>query len=135
VAPLERVRAGADTRAIMELRPKPATHSVSPSAPAPETTGLEFCPACGSDFVNAVKWEPVYEHAWWILLRCGECAHFGDAIVSNAVAERFDEELDRRADPIASAAHRLELERMAAEVGAVMVALQHDLIDADDFAR
>ena len=48
---------------------------------------------------------------------------------------RFDEELDRRADPIASAAHRLELERMAAEVGAVMVALQHDLIDADDFAR
>ncbi len=82
-----------------------------------------------------MKWEPVYEQAWWIMLRCGECGHFGDTIVSNAVAERFDEELDRRADPIARAAHRLELERMAAEVGKVVVALQHDLIDADDFAR
>ena len=117
----------------MELRPKPAPRTAH--VPTPETTGLEVCPACRSDLVNAVRWEPVYEQAWWILLRCGECAHFGDAIVSNAVAERFDEELDRRAGPIARAAYQLEIERMEAEVGSVLVALERDLIDADDFAR
>ena len=85
--------------------------------------------------MNAVQWEPVYEHAWWIMLRCGECGHFGDALVSNATAERFDEELDRRADPIARALHQLELERMATEVESLIVAIQRDLVDADDFAR
>lgn len=57
------------------------------------------------------------------------------AIVGNETPERLDEELDRRADPIARAANQLELERMQTEVESLIVTLQRDLIDADDFAR
>ena len=64
--------------------------------------------ACGKDFVNPVDWEPVTPEAWWMLLRCGECHTFREVTVTNTVAERFDLELDRRADMLQRALHKLD---------------------------
>jgi hypothetical protein len=99
------------------------------------STGLETCPLCGTDFVNPVEWEPVDEQRWWMLLRCGACETFREVTVDNEVARRFDAELDRRLDVVVRAAHRLDRERMAAEVETLIVALRRGLIDAADFAR
>jgi hypothetical protein len=55
--------------------------------------------------------------------------------VTNVVAERFDLELDRRAAIIQRTVHRLDRERMAQQVEAMIGALRHGLIDAADFAR
>jgi hypothetical protein len=96
---------------------------------------LEYCAACGADFVNPVQWDPVEDHSWWMLLRCAQCQHEREVVVGNADAQRFDEALDRRADPIARTLHRLDLDSMKAWVESVSVALQRDLIDAADFAR
>ncbi len=104
------------------------------AGPAPGPDDLVRCRLCGRDFVNPVDWEPVGEDAWWMLLRCGECHTWREVTVLNAVAERFDAELDRRADVVARALHRLDRERMVAQVEAMIVALRRGLIDAADFA-
>jgi hypothetical protein len=95
---------------------------------------LEHCAACGKDYVNPVDWEPVSPESWWMKLRCGECHTFREVTVTNAVAERFDRELDRRADVLARTLHKLDTERMAHQVEAMIGALRNGLIDAADFA-
>jgi len=99
------------------------------------SAALEICPACGADYVNPVEWNAVEDHSWWMLLRCAQCEVLREVVVDNEEAARFDEALDRRADPIARTLHRLDVDRMKAWVESVTVALQRDLIDAADFAR
>ena len=120
----------------MRHRPNSRPRNARPTpAHAPETSGLEVCPACKTDFVNPVEWSAVEDHSWHMLLRCAQCEHTREVTVPNSEAERFDEALDSRADPIARAARRLDLERMAATVESLIVALQRDLIGPADFAR
>lgn len=85
--------------------------------------------------MNPVTWEPVGRDDWWMLLRCGECGTFREVTVADDVAQRFDVELDRGVDVLQRALHRLDLERMAAQVEAMTTALRRGLIDAADFAR
>ena len=80
----------------------------------PAEDDLHHCAACGKDYVNPVNWEPVTPEAWWMQLRCGECDVYREVTVTNKVAERFDIELDRRADLIHRALHKLDRERMVA---------------------
>jgi hypothetical protein len=126
----------ADTRSIMRHRPNPRSRNARPTpGHLPAASTLEVCPACGTDFVNPVEWSAIEDHSWWMLLRCAQCEHSREVTVSNAEAERFDEALDSRADPIARAVRKLDLERMAATVETLIVALQRDLIGPADFAR
>jgi hypothetical protein len=97
--------------------------------------GLETCKLCGLDYVNPVDWEPLDEAGWWMLLRCAECETYREAIVADADAERFDSELNRRADVLARALHRIERQEMLADVEMLTMALRRGLIDAADFAR
>jgi hypothetical protein len=97
--------------------------------------GLEVCVACRRDFVNPIAWEAVGADRWWMLLRCGECGVMREVTVTDADAQRFDAELNRRALPIARAAERLDMQRMAAQAATLIAALKRDLIDAADFAR
>lgn len=104
-------------------------------APGEEAIGLSTCVLCRSDFVVPVQWEPVGDDRWWIFLRCAECGTSREVTVSNAVAKRYDRELAAGTMAITRAAHRLEHERMAAEVDAFVAALQRGLIEPADFAR
>jgi hypothetical protein len=101
----------------------------------PHADALHHCASCGRDFVNPVDWEPVTPESWWMRLRCGECHVFREVTVTNAVAERFDIELDRRADMLHRALAKLDRERMVQQAEAMIGALRHGLIDAADFAR
>jgi flavoprotein len=105
-----------------EQQPDPAVH-------------LETCALCGADFVNPVDWEPANETHWWMLLRCGACDTWREATVTNAVAARFDFELDRRLDVMVRALERIDARRMAADVETMIEALRRGLVDAADFAR
>jgi len=120
----------------MRHRPNPRSRNARPTpGQLPAASTLEVCPACGTDFVNPVVWSAIEDHSWWMLLRCAQCEHEREVVVGNDEAERFDEALDRRADPIARTLHRLDVDRMKAWVDSVTIALQRDLIDAADFAR
>ena len=69
-----------------------------------------------------------------MLLRCGECETWCEVTVTNAVARRYDIELNRRADLLGASLERLDRERMIGQVEAMSIALRLSLIDAADFA-
>ena len=101
----------------------------------PHEDDLHACAACHTDFVNPVDWEPVSPESWWMRLRCGNCDVWREVTVTNKVAERFDIELDRRADVIHRALNKLDRERMVQQVETMIGALRHGLIEPADFAR
>lgn len=105
------------------------------AAAARRDADLQRCRECEADSVHPVEWEPFGDTHWWILLRCGACGVRGEGLVANAVAQRFDRELDEAQDEIVRAADRLGLEIMSAEAESLAIALERDLIGADDFAR
>jgi hypothetical protein len=70
-----------------------------------------------------------------MLLRCGECETWREVTVTNAIAQRFDVELDRRLDVIARTWNKIDRQRMAAEMETIIGALRRGLLDATDFAR
>ena len=96
---------------------------------------LEICLVCNTDFVNPVDWEPLDGGRWWMLLRCGGCDTWRDVTVPDAVAERYDAELDRRLDVLDGTLHRLDRQRMVGEVEVMVDALRRGLVDAADFSR
>jgi hypothetical protein len=102
--------------------------------PDPEVQ-LETCALCGDDYVNPVDWEPVGDTHWWMLLRCGACDTWRETTVTNAIAARYDFELDRRLDVLTRALERIDRSRMAAEVDTMIEALRRGLVDAADFGR
>jgi len=67
-------------------------------------------------------------------LRCGRCGTYCDVVVSDSDAQRYDRELSHGMTEIAAALEREERERMSAEMRVFIAALEHDLIDAGDFA-
>jgi hypothetical protein len=68
-------------------------------------------------------------------MRCAECETSREVTVSNAEAERYDDELAEGARTLMREATKLERARMAEEVDAFVAALQRDLIEPVDFAR
>jgi hypothetical protein len=102
--------------------------------PDPEVH-LETCALCGDDYVNPVDWEPVGDTHWWMLLRCGACDTWRETTVTNAIAARYDLELDRRLDVLKRALERIDSRRMATDVETMIEALRRGLVDAADFGR
>src|SRR5919198_6433318 len=62
---------------------------------------LHVCTACGADVVNPAHAEPLDEHRWTMLLRCGACGATVRRIVSNEAAQCYDHALNRGFDAIA----------------------------------
>jgi hypothetical protein len=108
---------------------RPAEHVTDPHV------HLETCLVCARDFVNPVDWEPLDGGRWWMLLRCGECDTWRDVTVTDAVAERYDAELDARLDMVEDALQALDRQRMLGEVETMVVALRRGLVDVSDFTR
>jgi hypothetical protein len=101
--------------------------------PAP-ASDLHRCQLCDDDSVVPIEAAPLDPGRWEMRLRCGQCGTYREVIVSDRVAKRYDEELNRGMGEIAAALKREDRERMTAEVRVFVAALEHDLIDAEDFA-
>lgn len=69
-----------------------------------------------------------------MLLRCAQCETYRDVIVGNAVAAAFERDLQRGTAEIAATLDRADRARIIAELPVLIAALEHDLIDAADFA-
>jgi hypothetical protein len=94
---------------------------------------LTRCPQCGTDFVSPVDCRSHGPGHLVIQLRCGDCQAFSEAIVSHAMAEQLDEQLERGMTLIAEEVARLERELMLHDVEVFVAALHHDLIEPVDF--
>ncbi len=96
--------------------------------------GLHVCAACGVDAVNPVIAEPIDELRWSVLMRCGSCGARTEAVISNEIAERYDEDLDKGWRQISRTIDKLEAANMAVWTKSFITALERDLIDAGDFS-
>jgi transcription elongation factor Elf1 len=94
---------------------------------------LHVCAICGVDAVNPVLVEPLDEHRWSVVLRCGACGARTEAEISNQVAELYDKDLDIGWRKIRSAVETIDETNMAAWTDTFITALDRDLIDAEDF--
>ena len=95
---------------------------------------LVKCPNCRAEAVSPVAWEDEGD-AWRASLRCGNCGHRREVTLDDHGACELDRALDRGAYQIARTVRRLERRRMLAEAEGLSVALERDLIGADDFAH
>jgi len=94
---------------------------------------LHICAICGADAVNPVIVEPLDEHRWSVLLRCGACGARTEAEISNQVAALYDEDLDVGWRTIRRAVKTIDEANMTAWTDTFITALDRDLIDAEDF--
>jgi hypothetical protein len=101
-------------------------------APRP-AADLHRCQLCSDDSVVPIQAEPLDADRWEMRLRCGECGTYRDVVVSDAAAQRYDQDLSRGMAEIAAALQREDQRRMSTEAQAFIAALEHDLIDAGDF--
>jgi hypothetical protein len=101
----------------------------------PQTYQLVYCPSCGLDLMNPVRWHELDESTWWMRLRCGGCGFVRLVDASNEQANQLDADLDRGLAVIAAAVTELERVEMAAVSDAFAEALERDLVTADDFRR
>ena len=105
-----------------------------PVQPLPcRAAGLVDCSLCGAEAVVPVDCADDGD-GWWITLRCGNCGTRWNVTLNDDEASALDRALDRGVHQIARTVAALEQQRMQAVVDALSVALERDLIDADDFA-
>ncbi len=96
---------------------------------------LHICPRCGSELVQPTFWEQAGDRSHWrVWRRCPECEWASQGVHGEAEIDAFDEQLDLGAHALADELQALEHANMAAMADAFAVALQADLIGADDFA-
>lgn len=100
----------------------------------PPGSGLHQCAYCHDDYVVPVWFEDLDEQGWHLLLRCGQCETYRAIVVSDDVAHAYERDLQRGAAQIRAAVEELDAARMTVQVAAFIVALERDLIDAEDFA-
>ena len=98
----------------------------------PPGSGLHQCANCHDDFVVPVKVEDLHDK-WHLLLRCGQCETYRAVVIGDDVAHAYERDLDRGAAQIRASLKVIDAERMTDLVATFVVALERDLIGADDF--
>jgi hypothetical protein len=97
-------------------------------------SGLHVCPHCDSPLVQPTCWEQAEDRNHWRLWRrCPECEWHCDEIHGEAEIDAFDEELDLGTRALAEILKAIEHENMEYVAETMRVALEADLITADDF--
>lgn len=98
-------------------------------------TGLHVCPRCGSHLVQPTRWEQTTDRGHWRLWRrCPECEWHSDGVHGEREIDAYDEELDDGTELLAAELKERERENMEWIAEAFGVALEADLITADDFS-
>jgi hypothetical protein len=94
---------------------------------------LHVCPECGSNLVYPTKWSEADPEHWHVTLRCPSCEYTESGTFHQALADRFDEELERGTQAIVRDLRRLTRANMAEEIDRFVAALDADGIQPMDF--
>jgi hypothetical protein len=96
--------------------------------------GLHVCSECGSRLVQPTCWEQSERRGHWRLWRrCPECEWCGDGVHCEREVDAYDEALDHGTEALASQLEEMERESMQRVAESFAMALEADLITADDF--
>jgi hypothetical protein len=99
-----------------------------------EAKGLHVCEGCGSGLVQPTRWEQAEDrHHWHLWRRCPECEWRCDAVHGEREIDAYDEELDAGTEALSGVLKQVERENMQHVADSLSLALDADLITADDF--
>jgi hypothetical protein len=93
------------------------------------------CPVCRRDFAVPVGWEPRGRTEWQVGLYCSNCSASMKVTASRDELDALHRQIDLDVFRLRSTVERLRSRRRAREIDVFVIALQRDLICADDFAR
>ena len=113
-----------------------STEAASPSEAARErylARNPHLCPMCSSTLVYPLAWRALGRHSWEVDLRCPNCELERVAVLSQQVAERFDEELEEGAETLIDDLARLAEANMSEDVERFVAALESEAILPMDF--
>jgi hypothetical protein len=97
--------------------------------------GLHVCPCCRSQLVQPISWEQTKRRgSWHLWRRCPECEWRGDGVHEEAEIDAYDLELDDGTEDLAHELQIIARENMERMAESFFVALDSDLITAEDFA-
>ncbi len=101
---------------------------------ATKPAGLHVCPECSSKLVQPTCWEQAAPRGHWRLWRrCPECEWLGDSVHGEREIDAYDEALDDGTEALAGQLEELEHESMQRVADTFAMALEADLITAEDF--
>jgi predicted RNA-binding Zn-ribbon protein involved in translation (DUF1610 family) len=107
--------------------------------PTPHETAncsLHLCPDCGSTLVQPTHWEQQENRSLWrVWRRCPECEWTCEGVHNELEIDAFDAHLDLGSHELVDQLRSLEHANMREMADAFVMALGHDLISADDFAK
>jgi hypothetical protein len=99
----------------------------------PTGTELHVCPACASELVYPVDWEPAETGRWSVQLRCPNCEWLGGGVFEQAVVDHFDDALDRGTEQVLDDLSLLTRANMQEDVDRFVGALNANQILPEDF--
>ena len=94
---------------------------------------LHECPECDSKLVYPTDWDEAGPHHWNVALRCPNCEWSDSGVFSQAIVDKFDEELDRGTEALIEHLQDLRRANMAEEIDRFVAALAVDAIVPMDF--
>jgi hypothetical protein len=94
---------------------------------------LHLCPACGSNLVQPVDFEPLEPGSCYVEVVCPNCWLRRRGVHDQAELDRLDEELERGDEAMLAAIERVTEANMRGEVDRFARALAADAILAMDF--
>lgn len=92
------------------------------------------CPCCGSLLVQPLRWQASDDGAVLVDLRCPECQHFERRECSKAEMQALDLAQAGARQALVDSYERVVAESMEALAFCLGMALDLDLLGADDFA-
>jgi hypothetical protein len=95
--------------------------------------GLHVCPACGSNLVQPLDFEPLGASSCYVELLCPNCHWSHRGVHHQAEVDRFDEELERGEAAVLASVEELTRTNMRDEADRFARALAADAILPMDF--
>ena len=112
----------------------PGTFEARKRTPTHERAkALHVCPSCDSELVYPVDWAPADRERWRVDLHCPDCSWTGGGVYSQALVDRFDDELDRGTEELLDDLRLLTRANMEEQIKGFIRALHADQILPEDF--
>lgn len=125
----------ADSQSTAQSEPvDPRTFEARKRTPTHERAkALHVCPTCDSELVYPVDWAPAERNQWRVDLYCPDCTWSGGGVFSQALVDRFDDELDRGTEELLDDLRLLSRANMEEQIERFAAALQADQVLPEDF--
>jgi hypothetical protein len=95
---------------------------------------LRSCPLCGSGWVARCEREALAQPHENVAVRCGSCGTWRRVLTNRWAAGAYERGLERDRARMAGMLERFERDQMTRVARLFSAALEHDLVDAGDFA-